>query len=52
MIGEKFDNYPEIKDMDWRVNLSGAPGRRGQFERMIGLVKQALYKCIGTTNLR
>lgn len=52
MIREKFRNYPEREDIDWRFTLSGAPGWGGQFKRMFGMVKQALYKCIGKTNLK
>jgi hypothetical protein len=32
--------------------LHGAPWWGGQFERMVGLVKQALYKTTGKANLR
>ena len=35
----------------WQFNLSRAPWWDGQYERIIGLVKQALYKVIGHAKL-
>ena len=36
----------------WQFNLSRAPWWGGQFERMVGLTKQALYKAIGRATLK
>ena len=38
--------------IDLQFNLSRAPWWGGQFERMVGLVKQALYKSIGKACLQ
>ena len=35
----------------WKFNLSRAPWWGGQFERMVGLVKQCLYKATGKAKL-
>jgi hypothetical protein len=35
----------------WQFNLSRAPWWGGQFERLIGVVKQSMYKTIGKANL-
>ena len=44
--------YPEmIIIITWQFNLSRASWSGGQFERLVGLVKQALYKLIGGDNL-
>ena len=39
------------KNISWRFNLSRAPWWGGQFERMVGIVKQSLYKTIGRSSL-
>ena len=49
-----FLAHPEIK---WKFDLSRAPWLDGQFERLIGLTKNIMYKSIGSscllgTNLR
>ena len=36
----------------WQFNLSRALWWGGQFERMVGLVKQAFYRTVGGANLK
>ena len=47
MQDEKFQNFLAYQRIKWQFNLSRAPWWGGQFERIVGLVKGALYKCIG-----
>ena len=47
MRDEKMHDYLSRNHMTWQFNLSRAPWWGGQFERLVGLVKQALYKSIG-----
>ena len=47
MQDEKFQNFLAYQGIKWQFNLSRAPWWGGQFERMLGLVKGVLYKCIG-----
>ena len=47
MQDEKFQNFVAYQGIKWQFNLSRAPWWGGQFERMVGLVKGALHKCIG-----
>ena len=49
---ERFNNYLARNNIKWTFNLSKAPWWGGQFERIIGLVKQSLYKVIGKAKLR
>jgi len=49
---ESFNNWLANEGIRWQFNLSRAPWWGGQFERMVGLTKQALYKSIGKGNLR
>ena len=42
---EKLQDY--LNGISWQFNLSCAPWWGGQFERLVGLVKAALYKVIG-----
>jgi hypothetical protein len=44
---EKVQNFLAVTEIHWQFNLSRAPWWGGQFERLIGLVKRALYKTIG-----
>jgi hypothetical protein len=44
---EKLQNFLAVTEIHWQFNLSRAPWWGGQFERLIGLVKRALYKTIG-----
>ena len=52
MKQEQFQNFLARQNIIWQFNLSRAPWWGGQFERMVGLVKRALYKSIGRANLR
>ena len=49
---KKLQGYLESQDIQWKFNLSRAPWWGGQFERLIGVVKQALYKNIGGATLK
>ena len=51
MRDEKMQDYLAYQHITWRFNLSRAPWWGYQFERMVGLVKQALYKSIGGASL-
>ena len=51
MKDERMHDYLSRNHITWHFNLSGAPWWGGQFERLVGLVKQALYKSIGEANL-
>ena len=51
MKEEQLHDWLAKHDVKWQFNLSRAPWWGGQFERMVGLVKQALYKTIGNGNL-
>ena len=46
-----MQEYLIKKEIQWKFNLSRGPWLGGQFERMMGLVKQCLYKTTGTANL-
>ena len=46
-----MQEYLIKKKIKWKFNLGRAPWCGGQFERMVGLVKQCLYKTTGRTNL-
>ena len=47
MNEEKVQDYLAHQCIKWQFNLSRAPWWGGQFERLIGVVKQAFYKAIG-----
>ncbi len=47
MDDEKFNDFLAKMSIKWQFNLSRAPWWGGQYERLIGVVKQALYKTIG-----
>ena len=49
---EKLNNLLADLAIEWRFNLSRAPWWGGQFERLIGLFKNAFYKSIGNGILR
>ena len=49
---EKLNDWLAKQDIKWKFNLSRAPWWGGQFERLVGVMKQALYKSIGNGNLR
>ena len=48
---ERLNDYLASQKIQWQLNLSRAPWWGGQFERMVGLVKQALYKVVGNSLL-
>lgn len=48
---ESMQEYLINQKIHWKFNLSRAPWWGGQFERMVGLVKQSLYKATGSANL-
>ena len=49
---KKLNDYLAKLGIKWMFNLSRAPWWGGQFERLVGVMKQALYKSIGHGNLR
>ena len=51
MKDEVFHDYLANHKIHWQFNLSRAPWWGGQFERMVALVKNALYKTIGNGHL-
>ena len=52
MKEEKLHDYLASQHIKWQFNMSRAPWWGGQFERLIGLVKQSLYKTMGSTTLK
>ena len=48
---EAVHDFLASNHINWRFNLSRAPWWGGQFERMVGLVKQTLYKNVGRAKL-
>lgn len=48
---EKAQNYLAHHNIVWQFNLSRAPWWGGQFERLVGVVKQAFYKSVGRASL-
>ena len=46
-----FQEFLIKEEIQRKFNLSRAPWWDGQFERMVGLVKQSLYKVTGYANL-
>ena len=52
MKDEKFKGFLANQNIAWQFNLSKAPWWGGQFERIIGLTKQAMFKTIGGANLK
>ncbi len=51
MKEEKIHDYLAQHHIDWRFNPSRAPWWGGQYERIVGLVKQSMYKVIGCSTL-
>eukprot|EP00112_Aurelia_sp_Birch-Aquarium-sp1_P001131 Seg1117.2 transcript_id=Seg1117.2/GoldUCD/mRNA.D3Y31 product="hypothetical protein" protein_id=Seg1117.2/GoldUCD/D3Y31 len=51
MRSEKIHDYLSSNNIKWQFNLSRAAWWGGQFERMVGLTKQALFKVVGKTTL-
>ena len=48
---EELNHFFNFNNIEWKFNLSRAPWWGGQFERMISLVKNALYKTVGKATL-
>ena len=46
-----FQDFLIKEEIQWKFNISRAQWWGGQFERMVGLVKQSLYKATGYANL-
>ena len=46
-----FHHFLNTKGIKWKSNLSRTPWWGGQFERMVGLLKNALYKTVGKSKL-
>ena len=49
---EKFQDWLARQGLKWQFNLSRAPWWGGQFERLVGLLKQSLHNTIGNGNLQ
>ena len=49
---ERFQDDLSESCIKWQFNLSHAPSWGGQFERMVRLMKQCLYKSVGKANLK
>ena len=49
---ERINDFLAMNQTRWQFNLSRAPWWGGQFERMVSLVKRALYETIGNGCLR
>ena len=47
---EQVNDYLARNNIKWQFNLSKAPWWGGQYERLIGLVKQAFYKVVGRSS--
>ena len=52
MKEEVFNDFWAKYSIRWQFNLSRAPWWGGQFERMVGLVKQVFHKTVGGANLK
>ena len=48
---EILHHFPNNKGIKWKFNLSRAPWWGGKFKRMVGLVKNTLYKTVGKSKL-
>ena len=48
---EDVNDVLATNEIRWKFNLSRAPWWGGQFERIIGLVKQTLFKVVGKSKL-
>ena len=49
---ENLFNYLAAKEIGWKFNMSRAPWWGGFFERLIGIIENALPKAIGRASLR
>ena len=52
MKSEKINSWLAKSAIIWQFNVCRAPWWGGQFERLVGLMKQSLYKTIANGNLR
>ena len=52
MKSEELTNYLAKNKIQWQFNLSKAPWWGGQYERIVGLVKQALFKVVEAASLK
>ena len=52
MRDERLQGYLTDLSISWRFNVSKAPWWGGQFERIIGLTKGAMYRVLGKANLK
>ena len=48
---EEVNSYLTNQEIKWKFNVSKAPWWGGQFERMVALVKSALFKVVGASTL-
>jgi hypothetical protein len=48
---DQVNDYLARNNIKWQFNLSKAPWWGGQYERLIGLVKQSFYKVVGRSSL-
>ena len=48
---EALHHFLKTKGIKWKFNLSRAPWLGGKFERMVGLVKNTLYRTVGKSKL-
>ena len=51
MKEEKLQDYLAHRDIKWKFNLAKAPWWGGQFERLIGVMKQSVYRTLGRATL-
>ena len=47
-----MNDWLPMQNIHWQFNLNGAPWWGGQFERLIGVMKQNMYKAIENGHLR
>ena len=52
MQSEKMNDFLAKNEIKWKFNLSRAPWWGGQYERLIGIVKQSLYRVTGKALLK
>ena len=48
---EQSHEHLTKENINWKFNLPKAPWWGGHFERLIGVIKQVLYKSLGRTSL-
>ena len=51
MTNGKFHEYLTSQEIKWQFSLSRAPMWGGQYGRIVGVLKQSMYKAIGNTTL-